>query len=74
MVKQFVQSNQELINISKILSQQIRDRVYKTLGTCVVYHYLERAGFSFDLSEHLENPEHHPRVMEWILQHPRIIG
>ena len=24
---------------------------------------LVKAGFSFDLSDHLENPEHHPRVM-----------
>ena len=27
------------------------------------YDYLVKAGFSFDLSDHLENPEHHPRVM-----------
>ena len=29
----------------------------------IAYHYLVRAGF-FDLSDHLENPEHHPHVME----------
>ena len=27
-----------------------------------ILYYLVRAGFSFDLSDHLENPEHHPRV------------
>ena len=27
------------------------------------YHYLVRAGFSFDLSDHIDNLEHHTRVM-----------
>ena len=27
------------------------------------YHYLIRQGFSFNLSDYLENPEHHPHVM-----------
>ena len=32
-------------------------------GRDYLINYLIRSGFSFDLSDHLENPEHHPRVM-----------
>ena len=34
-----------------------------TMRILYYYHYLVRAGFSFELSDHLENPEHHPREM-----------
>ena len=38
-------------------------KLHRKVESYQSYHYLERAGFSLDLRDHLENPEHHPCVM-----------